>query len=85
MAEVVLSPEEGQRLTSALSQIQDAVTPVSADALPSKEELCKVYHKVRPIIEVALPWLRRIPLYGSGIAAAVEFLVKVADLLCGPA
>jgi hypothetical protein len=45
-------------------------------------DLCATYQRIKPFLERVLPWLERIPRYGRQLAAAVRFLMSVADRLC---
>jgi hypothetical protein len=54
--------------------------PVAA-ALPSPEDFCKLYDKIKPYIEIALEALDWVP-YGATIAKVVRLLMKLGDQYC---
>ena len=43
---------------------------------------CDTYRTYRPILMAALPLISKIPIYGSKIAAAIQFLVQIGDSVC---
>jgi hypothetical protein len=52
---------------------------------PAPEDLkgiCEKYKKIKPFLEKALIFVAMIPVYGSKIAAAIRFLMGVADTAC---
>lgn len=65
---------------AALAEIED----ISAKKLlkDSKDELCKKYNEYKGFIPVLLPFIKKIPLYGSKIATVIETLVQIADFAC---
>ena len=44
--------------------------------------ICKQYKAVKPLLQVALPLVEKIPVYGPKIAAAIRFLMSIADAAC---
>lgn len=44
--------------------------------------ICKQYKAIKPLLETALPLIEKIPVYGAKIAAAIRFLMKIADVAC---
>lgn len=46
------------------------------------EGMCAEYGQIRPKLDTALPTIDRIPLYGVKIAAAIRFLMQIADTHC---
>ena len=74
----------------ALNRIATVVgagkAPVGA-AAGVGQMVCDTYAEVKGLLRVALPLIRRIPVYGSKIAAAIQFLMTIADAYCkgGPA
>lgn len=48
----------------------------------SKEELCKKYNEYKVFIPVVLPFIKKIPVYGSKIATVIETLMQIADFAC---
>jgi hypothetical protein len=71
-----------QQAREALEQItQETATTTRALELPSKEDLCDTYIRIRPLLEKVLPWIKRLP-HGDHIAGAIEFLMKIAGAVC---
>jgi hypothetical protein len=52
------------------------------EAISSKEDLCGVYRKVKPILEGILPFIELIPVWGKRAASAIRLLMKGLDALC---
>jgi len=53
--------------------------------LPSTSDvgdLCKKYHDLRASLLILVKILKKIPVFGEKAAAALEFLMSVADVLC---
>lgn len=44
--------------------------------------LCAIYKKIRGSLEAILPVVKVIPVYGPKLAAAIQFLMTVADTVC---
>jgi hypothetical protein len=45
-------------------------------------ELCDKYHKIRAALLILISIVKKIPAYGGKIAAALEFLMGIADAVC---
>ncbi len=45
---------------------------------------CDTFRTYRPILMATLPLISKIPLYGSKIAAAIQFLIQIGDSVCPP-
>lgn len=45
-------------------------------------ELCKQYHKVRGVLLIALPFIKKIPGVGAAVGTAIELLMGIADMAC---
>lgn len=73
--EMNLSDEE-QRALDQLDQLG------ATRGLPDLGELCSRYRALRPSLEILLRLLRRLPGVGSRAAAALEFLMGIADVAC---
>jgi hypothetical protein len=81
-------PTEQQALF-ALDEIEKVIrsTPRSAACAGRGEagpgaDMCADYRQIRPRLDTALPMIDRIPLYGTKIAAAIRFLMHMADAQC---
>lgn len=46
------------------------------------DELCKFFCANKELIKRILPWLGKIPKYGSQLEAIFKFLVEIAERLC---
>lgn len=80
MAEMKLTNEE----TAALNRIDNELkkTSVSAVAAGGVEDLCKTYNNLKGSLELLVKILKKIPGFGSKAAAALEFLMKLANTVC---
>ncbi len=76
------APGEREAL-GALSRIHDRIgePQAGAEALDTAQ-LCKTYHDVKPLLLAVLPWLERLGDWGRQLAAAIRFLMSIADRLC---
>lgn len=45
-------------------------------------DLCKKYSSVRPMLQIALPLIGRLPIVGKKVVDAVQFLMGIADVAC---
>ncbi len=45
-------------------------------------DLCKQYKKVRGILLIALPFIKKIPTVGKTVGTAIELLMGIADTAC---
>lgn len=50
--------------------------------IPDLAEMCKTYKSSKPLIELALPLIEKIPVYGKKITDVLRFLMKFADVAC---
>lgn len=48
----------------------------------SEENLCEKYHSLKGPLELLVKILEKIPGFGSKAAAALEFLMRLADTVC---
>jgi hypothetical protein len=78
MAEQKLTNEE----TAALNRIEAELNQTRAIADGSAQDLCKIYSSLKPALEVLVKFLEKIPGFGKKAAAAIAFLMKIADTLC---
>lgn len=71
--------------TAALDRIATELKPsagASALAVESVENLCEKYHALKASLEFLVKILKKIPGFGAKAAAALEFLMKLADTVC---
>lgn len=69
----------------ALTSIEKKLATVSQSRSakgPDLGSICKQYKTIKPLLETALPLVEKIPVYGAKIAAAIRFLMKIADVAC---
>lgn len=68
------------------AQALEALTAIERELATTQEKLnvnlCEQYKKVKSLLDVILPFIERIPVYGPKIGVAVRFLMKLADLAC---
>ena len=74
------SADEKKRI-NALDKIDAIVGTPSIQALNPKE-LCKKYMNIRKYLTMILPLVAKIPVVGAKIAAAITFLMAIADAVC---
>ncbi|WP_027820904.1 hypothetical protein [Paraburkholderia bannensis] len=70
-----LSADDQRNLEALLNALPDNRTQAS---LPD----CNTYKTYRPILESALPLIKKIPLFGAKIYTALSFLMQLADGVC---
>lgn len=82
MAELKLNNNE----IAALDNIEAELAGFSVRTVMVSEgglgELCKKYHAIRAWLLIAINIVKKIPVYGAKIAAALEFLMGLADAVC---
>lgn len=45
-------------------------------------KLCEKYKNIKPMLQLALNLVDKIPVYGSKVAGAIRFLMTMADAAC---
>ena len=81
--ELNLTAEEMKHFDNLESELKEAgVGAGGADAKLSVGELCKQYKKVRGVLVIALPFIKKIPKFGAPVATAIELLMGIADMAC---
>lgn len=79
--EIKLTNEEAAALDQIDSILQKGKPAASADAL-NTSELCDKYHSLRGALLILVKVLKKIPGFGAKAAAALEFLMSLADTVC---
>lgn len=71
------------RIDTELKQFQRA-TSEGAKSLTASDlgDVCKVYQKLKGPLEILVKFLKKIPGFGTKAAAAIEFLMGIADAVC---
>lgn len=72
---VTLSADDQRTLETLLASLPD---PQSLASLPD----CNTYKNYRSILQTALPFVKKIPVYGDKIYTALTFLMSMADGIC---
>jgi hypothetical protein len=71
---------------NALSKASDIVSRPGAKGRRAGKadlgDLCKKYQSARPMLQLALPLIERIPVFGKKVSDAVRFLMGIADVAC---
>jgi hypothetical protein len=61
----------------------EALRSVDAAAAPkTREDLCAIYKRVKPVLEGILPFIELIPVWGKAAAKAIRLLMQGLDTLC---
>jgi len=79
--ELKLTNEEAAALDQIESVLQKRETTASAEALDTGD-LCDKYHSIRAALLILIKVLKKIPGVGAKAAAALEFLMGLADQVC---
>ena len=79
--EIKLTNEEAAALDQIDSVVQKGKTTRSVEA-PDAADLCKQYHSIRGPLLILVKILKKIPGFGTKAAAALEFLMGLADTVC---
>ncbi|HYW09139.1 MAG TPA: hypothetical protein VE913_19420 [Longimicrobium sp.] len=66
----------------ALDQIEVIVAGRALSTTDAAADPCATYKQVRKYLVIALPFVKKIPVYGSKIAMAIEAVMAVADHYC---
>lgn len=70
-----------QAFMSALDRIDAEVSKTAAKEVDG-ESLCATYRKIRAFLEQVIPFVKLIPVWGGKLAAALTFLMSLADTVC---
>jgi len=71
-------------MLKALDKIESIVEKQGMDklAVPTAKALCADYGKIKKYLEISLPLIDKIPVYGKKIAGAIRLLMTIADAIC---
>lgn len=75
---------------AALTKVSKILTkpakPGQLESFPlgnlKSQDLCKLYAQIKPSLDIALPLIGKIPVYGDMIVLALGLLMKLADVAC---
>ena len=65
----------------ALTEIEKEVSGTEGRTRGA-EDLCAQYKKIKKYLNIALPFIEKIPTYGNKVAVAIRFLMTLADKVC---
>lgn len=68
---------------AALDEVEQHVNRSASGKAALAGNVCDEYRRLRPSLEKIVTFVRLIPVYGPKIAAALQFLMGLADSLCG--
>jgi hypothetical protein len=73
-----------ERIDAELKNFKRPVAEGAAAPLAAADmgELCKKYQALRKPLEILIVFLKKIPGFGAKAAAALEFLMGIADAVC---
>lgn len=78
-----LTADEMKQFDKLESELKKAgVGAGGANAKLNVGELCEQYKKVRGVLMIALPFIKKIPKFGAPVATAIELLMGIADMAC---
>jgi len=76
-----LTSDEAAALDRIDAELKGFSTRAQA-ATEGVDNLCEQYHKIKGALLILIKIVKKIPLYGGKIAAALEFLMGIADAVC---
>jgi len=79
--ELKLTEEEVAALDRIEAELK-GTAGAKAFAAASVGDLCKKYHALKSSLEILVKILKKIPGFGAKAAAALEFLMGLADIVC---
>lgn len=59
----------------------DMALPDNAARL-NQDELCEIYKKFKPVLDVVIKWIEKIPGYGQTVAKWIRLLETLANMAC---
>jgi hypothetical protein len=71
-----------QEILKAAEAIEKETGRIRPEALPDPKQLCDTYNKIKGPLNVILPIIGFIPVYGAAVAGALKTLKGIADKLC---
>jgi len=78
-----LTADEMKQFDKLEDELKKAgVAAGGAGASLAPGDLCKQYKKVRGILLIALPFIKKIPTVGKTVGTAIELLMGIADTAC---
>lgn len=66
----------------ALEQLDSHIGGASAADALDRNQMCEQYRRIKPLLNTAITLVQAIPVYGPRIAAAIRFLMGIADTVC---
>jgi hypothetical protein len=73
--------DHGEAL-AALERLESEIAGVSATDSLDRDQVCEQYRRIKPLLNTAITLVQAIPVYGPRIAAAIRFLMGIADRVC---
>lgn len=82
--ELVLTKDEEAALERIDATVRGSVTRAGGAEAAALDlgDLCKKYQAIRGSLEILVKLVKKIPGIGAKIAAAIEFLMGLADIAC---
>jgi hypothetical protein len=80
--ELSLTKEEAEALARIDAELKGGSAALAGAEALDLGELCKKYHAIRGSLETLIKLVKKIPGVGAKIAAALEFLMGLADIAC---
>lgn len=80
--ELNLTKEEITALDRIAAEVQSVTTDRAKAAALDLKDLCEKYHAIRKWLEILVEGLKKLPGPAKKIAAALEFLMSLADMAC---
>ncbi len=68
--------------TNAIEEIDTILGDADAKANLDAGALCALYRRFRGPLEIVIPVIELVPIYGRAIARALRLFMKLADVLC---
>lgn len=75
---------DDRQFLSALDSIDAELSAASPQGLQDLDggQLCATYRKIRGFLQGIIPVIKLIPVWGGKLAAALTFLMTLADTVC---
>ena len=80
--ELTLSNEENAAMDHLEKALQGPQSTTASGEALDTNDLCDKYHSIRAALAVLVKILKKIPGVGAKAAAALEFLMSLADTVC---
>lgn len=73
---------ENNDFLNSIREIERSISGDSEISSMDTKNLCEVFNRIKAPLETVLPYIEKIPGFGSTVASAVRILIAIASSAC---